>query len=500
MRHSINVKISALILCSVLCLVAAIVFLNTFFLNKYYMSQKLEAFEKNYSEVDTYLTGYEAGDITEGTFKRALDGITETNNISIMIINEDWSIVYASMQDVDDFRNRLQNSLFNKIIIGEDIDKINDLNTVVTKEKYSIYNIYNSNKKDNYLELIGNMSNGTMIYMSLAVRSIQQNVEVANRFIMQVGILMAVIASGVAFLLGRVISKPVLELADIAKEMSEMNFEIKYKGEDKSEIGKLGKSMNLLSSKLEKNISELKSANIELLRDIEIKEKSENMRKEFLSNVSHELKTPIALIQGYAEGLKEGISEDPESMEFYCDVIIDEASKMNQMVKKLLTLNQMESGTEQIELERFKLAELVEAVVASKRLLFEQKEIKVELKLNNEVYVWADEYRIEEVVNNYLTNAINHCEGNKKIIISIEKDNEHARLNIFNTGKNIPEEDIDRIWDKFYKVDKARTREYGGNGIGLSIVKAIMEQHRQKCGVNNVQDGVEFWIELDVKI
>ena len=226
----------------------------------------------------------------------------------------------------------------------------------------------------------------------------------------------------------------------------------------------------------------------------------DEMRKEFLSNVTHELKTPIALIQGYAEGLKDNISEDAESREFYCDVIVDEASKMNKMVKKLLTLNQIESGNDMVELERFDIVALIRAVLESSEILMKQKEIRVQFHQDLPIDVWADEYMIEEVVTNYLTNAINHADKEKVIDVRVIREDKCVRISVFNTGEPIPQEDIDKIWMKFYKVDKARTREYGGSGIGLSIVKAIMESHNKPYGVINHSNGVEFWFELDADV
>ena len=266
-------------------------------------------------------------------------------------------------------------------------------------------------------------------------------------------------------------------------------------GED--EIAVLGNSINSLSEKLEHTISELKSANIELQNDLERKTQIDEVRKEFLSNVTHELKTPIALIQGYAEGLKDNVNEDSESREFYCDVIIDEAMKMNKMVQKLLSLNQLEVGTVQPEIERFDLVPLVKSVLASVEILLQQKQVQLELRAADSVYVWADEYMIEEVFTNFISNALNHVSGRMSIAVEVMRIGDKVRLSVFNSGDKIPEEALDQVWVKFYKVDKARTREYGGNGIGLSIVKAIMDRHRRSYGVQNHDDGVEFWIELD---
>ena len=299
---------------------------------------------------------------------------------------------------------------------------------------------------------------------------------------------------------GNSFAKPILQITDIAKRMSELDFEVKYTGDIQDEVGVLGNSINALSEALEKTISELKSANNELQKDIENKIQIDEMRKEFLSNVSHELKTPIALIQGYAEGLQDNVIDDQESKEFYCEVIIDEAKKMNKMVKKLLTLNQIEFGNNQVNFEHFDIVQVVRNVAQSERLLADQKGAKITLHGDEEpVYVWADEYLVEEVVTNYISNAINHVDGEMRIEVNVTRKEDVAHISVFNTGACIPDEDLDKIWIKFYKVDKARTREYGGNGIGLSIVKAVMESMNQQCGVINHADGVEFWFELDRK-
>ena len=148
---------------------------------------------------------------------------------------------------------------------------------------------------------------------------------------------------------------------------------------------------------------------------------------------------------------------------------------------------------------RFDLAGLIRGVLQSCEILIQQAEVKVSLKMQETIYVWADEFKTEQVLRNYISNAIHHVEGERIIEIKVEETGEKAHISVFNTGKSIPQEDVERIWDKFYKVDKAHSREYGGNGIGLSIVKAIMESFHQKFGVENYDNGVAFWFELDMK-
>lgn len=367
-------------------------------------------------------------------------------------------------------------------------------------DKYTLQKIYDTRLGDYYYELWGTLDCGDSIMLRLAIQGIKDNVTIFNKFITYIGIAITLIGIVVAYIFSSYFTKPIMQLSELAKKMAAMDFDARYEGNDKGEIGILGESMNYMSSRLEQNIAQLKSANLELQRDIDKKVKIDQMRTEFLSNVSHELKTPIALIQGYAEGLKEGITDDPESMDFYCSVIMDEANKMNMMVKKLLTLNQIEFGDEELVMERFDIIELVSSVVNANELRAGQKGIKIIFNQADEhIDVWSDEYKIEEVITNYISNAINHCDFEKRIEVNVKKNGDNIRVSVFNTGKNIPEEDINNIWGKFYKVDKARTREYGGNGIGLSIVKAIMDSYGKEYGVRNLDNGVEFWFDLDAK-
>ena len=345
----------------------------------------------------------------------------------------------------------------------------------------------------------GSFDDGSRFLLRSPLESIKESAAVSNRFLIYIGSLLILISVVLVWYFSKRLTDPILELAVLSEKMADLDFDAKYTSGGSNEIGELGTNFNRMSERLESTISELKKANNRLLEDIEQKDKLEKMRNEFLGNVSHELKTPIALIQGYAEGLREGVNEDAESREFYCDVIMDEAAKMNQMVKNLLTLNQLEFGDEDIVFERFDLTELVRGVIQSMEILAQQAEAKVIYRQQEPVYVWADEFKAEQVVRNYMSNAFHHVGGEKVVEVKMLSDGEQARVSVFNTGAPIPEEDVAHIWDKFYKVDKAHTREYGGNGIGLSIVKAIMESLHQKYGLNNYDNGVEFWFELDVK-
>ena len=300
------------------------------------------------------------------------------------------------------------------------------------------------------------------------------------------------------FLVSSAYVRPIRQMAIVAKKMSQLDFDAKVTKFSKDEVGELGKSINFMSQELENTISELKTANAKLTKDIEEKIQIDEMRKEILSHVSHELKTPIALIQGYAEGLKENISDDAESREFYCEVIMDEANRMNKMVKKLLALNELEFGNNTINFERFDMVELIKNINASSDILLKQSDVDISCDIPDSLSVWGDEFLLEEVYSNYLSNAIHYATKGSTIVVRTEEKDNILRVSVYNEGNPIPEDELDKIWIKFYKVDKARTREYGGSGIGLSIVAATMKLHGQDYGAYNYENGVVFYFDVEL--
>lgn len=487
-RISISSQLSATMILLVAGIFLIFWIVNGCFLEKYYLFNKknelLDAFEIVNDE-NKY------GDMTSESFQIKFYKICGNGNIDMMIYINQFDIVISSLNDTQ----RVQ------LYADETFGKINGVNRqiLVATDDYVVMKTTDRKMKEEYLALNGTLNDGSSVYMRTAVESLKESASITNRFFLWVGCASLILSLGVIYYISKRISRPIQELTTISKRMSELEFDAKYSRPDYAtlEIDELGVNMNQLSKILEETISELKSANVELQHDIEKKEKIDEMRKEFLSNVSHELKTPLALIQGYSEGLKECINDDDESRDFYCDVIIDETEKMNNMVKKLLTLNQLEFGNDMVEMTRFNITELIQGVINASSLLAAQKEITINFDGESPAYVWGDEFKVEEVITNYLSNAINHADNEKRIDIFYTKKDNILRVSVFNTGKLIPEDELEKVWIKFYKVDKARTREYGGNGIGLSIVKAIMDSFNQKCGVFNHEDGVEFWMELE---
>ncbi len=470
------------------CMVVALLVINMTFLEPYYIQNKEKSFREMYETLNQVAQdqSYSDEEVSSDVAKQA-----ERNNLSFLIIDETTGNKYTNVYNQEMLFNQLLGYVINQSQQNAEI--------LESTDAYQMLQAKDPWNETEYLVMWGNFEDGSQFLMRSPLESMRESAAISNRFLIYIGSVLILAAGALVWYFSKKLTDPIRELANLSDKMANLDFEAKYTSGGKNEIGELGANFNRMSSRLESTISELKKANNSLLKDIEQKEKMEEMRNEFLGNVSHELKTPIALIQGYAEGLKDGVNDDAESRDFYCDVIMDEAMKMNQMVKNLLTLNQLEFGDEDISFERFDLAALIRGVLQSMEILAQQDELKIIFRQESPVYVWADEFKTEQVVRNYVSNAFHHASGDKVIEVKIQRESKKARTSVFNTGTPIPEEDLKHIWEKFYKVDKAHTREYGGNGIGLSIVKAIMESFHQEYGVKNYDNGVEFWFELDVE-
>ncbi|MCR5106620.1 MAG: HAMP domain-containing histidine kinase [Lachnospiraceae bacterium] len=472
-----SVMAGSLILCMVI---------SSLFSSSYYIKNKERVLAEGYNYIEN-MAG--SGSLESGGYDTGFDYLSGKNNLEILVLDTDTETIRSTSGD-----NRMARRLLDYIINGNSSAEL-----ISQQDKYIIQKAVDPSMGMQYLELWGFLSDGKMILMRTPIESIKDSAAIANKFLTYIGIVALIIGIIITWIISSQVTKPILELVDISAKMTNLDFDAKYTSGGRNEIAMLGEHINDLSKKLESTISELKTANNELKQDLARKTELEEMRTEFLSNVSHELKTPIALIQGYAEGLKDNVNSDEESRDFYCDVIVDEADRMNRLVKSLLELNELENRFDNIKLERFDVVMLIKNCINTDALLLEQKEIRLKFEQNEPIYVWADQFKVEQIVNNYLSNAIHYVKNEMIIEIKTEIIDDKAHIDIFNTGDRIPDESLDKLWQKFYKVDKARTREYGGSGIGLSIVKAIMDSMGQNYGVINRVNGVSFWFELDAK-
>ena len=373
-------------------------------------------------------------------------------------------------------------------------------------EKYNIKKMKDIKTGISYELLSSQLDNGYLLYIRIPLTSIEESVKISNNFLYLMAGFTILISAVIVSFVTRKFADPILELNNIAKKMANLDFSHKYRITDADdEINNLGKSINVMSDKLERTIKQLRRTNIELEKDIEEKSKIDEMRKSFISDVSHELKTPIALIQGYSEGLLENVNTDEESRKFYAEVILDETNKMDKLVKQLLELMTIEYGKREFNDNKFNVVELEQQVIIKSQVMLQEKEAKMELVSPEEINVIADDFYIEQVISNYVTNALKHVkevngENHIKIYNEVNVEKNKVRIKVFNTGDNIKEEDLSRIWNRFFKADESRNRDDGGTGIGLSFVKAIMNNYKNEYGVVNKENGVEFYFDLDLEI
>ena len=491
---SIRTKLFLSLCVIVILTITVLIVLNNFVLEKYYLHNKEKTLIKVYEAVNNfYDSGYE-----QNYINKQLEGISIKNDFDIIIRNKNDESIYISSKDF--FSNIVQMQIMVEKSLREQNSHI-----LKQTDKYTIgeYNDFDTNTK--YIMIEASLDNGYALYIRMPITSIQESIKILNEFLYIISVFIIIIGGILLLIITKRFSEPIEELETIAKKMSNLDFSQKYNvtGTD-NEIDNLGRSINILSDKLEQTIAQLRRTNFELEKDVEEKSQIDEMRKSFISDVSHELKTPIALIQGYSEGLIENVNSDEESRKFYAEVILDEATKMDKLVKQLLELMKLEYGSLNFNNSEFNIIELEKEILRKSQVMIEKENIEVEFEEQGEIFVFADDFYIEQVITNYITNAIKYSteiNGVRKIKIKneIKKDTNKVRVNVFNTLEGLSEEELVRIWNRFYKIDESRNRSNGGNGIGLSLVKAIMNNYGNSYGAKNVAGGVEFYFELDLQ-
>lgn len=334
--------------------------------------------------------------------------------------------------------------------------------------------------RDRYIEIITPLS------------FIQEGLEISTRYHLLIIVLALIIGSSMSFVFSKKMTDPILELKEITQRISLLDFNIKFEKERKDEIGELGYAINKMGGTLEKNIDEINKVNKKLMEDIENEKRLDKLRKEFIASVSHELKTPIAIIQGYAQGLMENIAETEEDRNFYCEIIVEESLKMDSLVKELLLITQMDSGYFKIEKEKVDLYQMIKDI----RDKYSSKNREIKYIGEKDIFAYCDEKYIDRVLENLVVNALKYSTGDREVTITVEDIENKYKVIISNESENLSEDDLENIWTPFYRVNKARDRD--GHGLGLAIVRGILENHKSNFGVYITEKNiVNFWFELE---
>ncbi len=440
--QSLRVKLFLTLCITIIVIIFIMIIVNTMALETYYIHSKEASLVHVYNEINKHYnqqTQY-------ANLELELERIAQTYDFEILIRTE--KNIYTSNRD---FLSTFQS----------DEEKNVNESTIYRDDGVTVSRIIDNQTGLSYILLSAKLDNGYILFIRTALASIEESTGVANRFLMIMGLTAIPIIGLVSLIMARKITEPIEKLNKMTEKISVLDFSHKYEPNDsEDELNNLGKNINAMSERLERTINELKESNIELEKGIEEKSRIDEMRTQFISDVSHELKTPIALIQGYAEGLAENVIEDEESRKFYVEVILDEANKMDVLVKKLLELMKLEYGKNVFHQNKFNMSELINEVIRKSTKMLQEENITVNFEAK-EVFVLADEFYADQAFSNYFTNAMKNVleiDGKKEINISYEIREDKLRVKVFNTGENIASEDLNRIWKRFYKVDESRNR------------------------------------------
>lgn len=490
---SVRIKLFFTICIVITMIILLLVIVNNVVLEKFYLYNKTKTMKQIYKQINTSYNN----ELPYEKIEENLRVLSINNNLDILIKTDENILMLATDNYKTDYTDEIE--------FFSNIKQKGEILRKLYQEKMIDINLVKENDtKINYIIVSAYLDNGYKLYMRTPTADLQESARISNNVLIVIGSAVIIISGIIASFISRKFATPILELNSIAQKMSNLDFSQKYQVNDTDdEMNNLGKSINIMSEKLENTIKQLTVNNSELEKDIERKSKIDEMRKQFISDVSHELKTPIALIQGYAEGLVENVNVDDESREFYANVILDEANKMDRLVKQLLELMKLEYGKRDFNNESFDIVALINEVIKKCNVMVVENNIKVYFDCKNVIMAYADIFYVEQILMNYITNAIRYSKevnGERKIEINIYLDAEKnkIRVSIFNSGDNIEEKELQRIWGRFYKVDSSRNREKGGTGIGLAFVKAIMNNYQNEYGAVNKENGVEFFFELDM--
>ena len=485
MRSKIGKKIFFITFIALIILVSLILIFQKHFFEKFYINEKNKALIKS---VEEYRNTYSLLKDTKETIGQSMFEFQNKNNAQISIAYPNGKFIYTDTNNLGNTEN-LFKQIYNLYLTNSQS---------ISSGKIFVTTSDNSNFNATITVVICGMDGGSVLMVVSSVQPIREATNVLNRFLPYFIVGTLIIALFYSMMLSKYIGDPLIKLNKIAKKMSNMDFSERYTPLEDDEINNLGTTLNFLSENLDSALTELKSKNDILQEEVEHERKIEEMRKSFIADVSHELKTPIGIIEGYAEGIRDGIVEG-ESKNEYLNIIIDEAHKMNKLVMDMLELSKLQSGNVKPNIETFNIIRMIQGSLRKYNVLILDKSLEVIFNPNYEyLYVEGDTFQIEQVLSNFMTNAIKYTPIDGKIIISIEKLDNTVLISIENLGVEIAKEDLDNIWTKFYKIDKSRVRDKNSSGLGLSITKGILDLHNSSYGIRNTENGVLAYFTLNL--
>ena len=496
---SIRSRLTVTFIGLIAVILAVIWGVNKWYLEDFYVTKKVQALNGAYEAIDSRIEENKEngisiedamrrekdadGNITEGNLQRLIRNFSDSANVSVLIIDNSTedATVYSTSRDTKFLKDRIDRYIFGWAKAKYTILEEND--------QYKIQKTYDPQRESMYLESWGFFSdNSTAFIMSAPLSSIGESVRLANQFLLYVGMIAVLIGALVVYLVAKQITMPIYKLSNLSERMSDLDFNAKYESgkHDMEEIQVLGNSMNTLSERLEETISELKSANNQLTKDIEEKTKIDEMRKDFIANVSHELKTPLTVILSNV-GLIAASPEltDPEDKR-RIGYIQAEAGRMKELVEELLFLARSDAGRLTAEKTHLDLSFLIESCALTfEPVAFEQGKL-METDVEPDLMIEGEEQKLKQLAEILLDNACKYSEPGRTIRVSLKQSSEKKlRFTVISQGTPLTKEEQKQIFERFYRADPSRGKT-GGYGLGLAIAQEITRMH-----------GGKIWAESD---
>jgi len=493
MKKSITVKLFIITSVTFITFISAAMLIQSYFFSKFYFNKKRSSLVQN---VGSFSKQYVAFKSDESKIIPLMLNFENVNNARLIILGSDGKYKFVT-SPITNNKDTNKKDAVSKVIDywisnPDEFIKLKNLGSMsylFDSTEYDIKNIVVAstvNIKDDDADIIFAVSSFVPINeASLVIKGFYL-------YFLAGAVLLILLLS---FIYTNMISKPLVRMNKTAKKMSNLDFSEKCIEKREDEIGSLSKTLNFLSENLDNSLTQLRESNKKLQEDYEKEKQLLKARKDFISSVSHDLKTPIALIEGYAEGLKDGIV-DEEDKEYYLDVIMDESKNMSKLITDMIDLSHLESGFYSLDKEYFLIDKLLLNILKKYSKNFEDKNITLVTNIIENVSVYADSSRIEQVIKNLLNNAIYHTKDPNIIRVSLSLENDYCMIGIKNTGDEIEDNIKERIWDTFFRKDKSRNRQLQNAGLGLSIVKNIIDLHDGKYGFSNTGDGVLFYFMI----
>ncbi|WP_028828590.1 sensor histidine kinase [Proteocatella sphenisci] len=471
MRMNIRQKLFVVFVILIIMVVGVGSLLNALLLEKYYIKKNEAIFIKTAEVIQEEL---KKGSVDIDDLIQSID---RADNISIIIMNNNYEVLSTSYPRNLGIRDNVLNNEMRSVI----------RNGGIRRGDGYIFKVMGKNDNQaSALLFASQIQPDKIILMSKQIKGIQLSVAISNEFYLYVGIFMIFLGFIFTTVFSKKISSPIVEMSRIATNISNLKFDERIEIRTEDEIGDLGSSINNISEKLSESIGKLRN-------DIE-------QRKQLVRNISHEMKTPIGVVKGYSEALQFGVADTEEKREKYFKVISEECDRMNNMINEILEISMLEEAVAKPHMKKIKIEVMLTSIAERFESSLKLKKITIQIQCQEDLLIYADYKLLERAVGNFVSNAVKYADEGGEVIMKAFGDQDKVTISVYNSGSHIKPEDLDKIWDVFYKVDKARSRNQSGHGIGLSIVRTIVSIHAGQVFVKNHDNGVEFSMELPISV